>query len=214
MPTYSLETKTIYQFDELEDRAKERARDWYRQGALDYDWWDAVYDDASQCATILGIDLNQKPVKLMSGATRYDAAIYFSGFSSQGDGACFEATYAYAKGAAKKIRSHAPKDTELHRIADELQALQRSNFYRLTARTKHRGHYYHSGCMAVDVDDNETRQTAWLQVEESLTQLLRDFADWIYRQLEAEHDYFMSDESVDDTIRANEYEFTEDGERA
>lgn len=29
------ETVTIYKFDELSDRAKEKARDWYREGALD-----------------------------------------------------------------------------------------------------------------------------------------------------------------------------------
>ena len=30
-------TKEAYSFAELSDRAKERARDWYRQGNLDYD---------------------------------------------------------------------------------------------------------------------------------------------------------------------------------
>lgn len=31
---------------------------------------------------------------------------------------------------------------------------------------------------------------------------------------EEEHDYLMSDEAVDETIEANEYEFNEDGSRA
>lgn len=45
-----METKTytIYQFDELSESAKECARDWYREGALDYEWWDFVYDDAAR----------------------------------------------------------------------------------------------------------------------------------------------------------------------
>lgn len=38
---------TVYTFDELSDKAKEKARDWYREGALDYDWWDSVYEDAA-----------------------------------------------------------------------------------------------------------------------------------------------------------------------
>lgn len=50
--------------------------------------------------------------------------------------------------------------------------------------------------------------------DHELRQLMRDFADWMYRQLEAEYEYRMSDEQVDDTITANEYEFTESGERA
>lgn len=41
----------------------------------------------------------------------------------------------------------------------------------------------------------------------------RTFADWIYRQLESEYEHVNSDESVAETIRANEYEFTADGKR-
>jgi hypothetical protein len=40
---------------------------------------------------------------------------------------------------------------------------------------------------------------------------MRDFADWIYRQLESEYDYANSDESVDENILCNEYEFDENG---
>ena len=36
-----------YKFDELSDKAKDRARDWWRQGALQYDWWDCIFDDAA-----------------------------------------------------------------------------------------------------------------------------------------------------------------------
>lgn len=37
---------TVYTFDELSEEAKENARDWYREGALNYDWWDGIYDGA------------------------------------------------------------------------------------------------------------------------------------------------------------------------
>ena len=40
-------TTTVYNFDELSDEAKEKARDWYREGALDYEWWDCTYNDAA-----------------------------------------------------------------------------------------------------------------------------------------------------------------------
>jgi hypothetical protein len=36
----------IYTFDELSDSAKETARNWYREGGLDYEWWDHIYEDA------------------------------------------------------------------------------------------------------------------------------------------------------------------------
>jgi hypothetical protein len=86
--------------------------------------------------------------------------------------------------------------------------------YRLSATVKHSGHYQHQYCTDIAVtDDNSMRGDAAPDVEEAVKELLRDFMRWIYRQLEQEYGYLTSDESVDDTIRANEYTFTEDGRR-
>jgi len=202
--------KTVYSFDELSDRAKERARSWWRDGALDYDWWDCIYEDAATIADMLGIDLRQKPVKLMNGTTRHDPAIYFSGFSSQGDGACFEGSYAYKAGCARAVRRYASKDTVLHRIAADLVTLQRRYFYRLEAECRQSGHYSHSGCMSVNVD-MAGRYDVPDDAIDGLTEVLRSFADWIYRQLEREYEWLMADEQVDESIRCNEYEFDEGG---
>lgn len=205
-------SKTVFKFEELSDSAKEKAREWWREcDSVDQDT-SITYEDAATCADILGIDLRTRSVKLMGGGTRLEPCIWYSGFSSQGDGACFEGTYSYAKGAAKKIRAHAPQDKELHRIADELQTLQRDAFYRLEARTEHSGHYYHSGCMSVSVWRSEGDETR--NEDETLTQLLRDFADWIYKQLRDDYEWRMSDEQVDESILANEYDFDEDGQIA
>ena len=46
-----------YNFNELSDRAKDTARDWWRQGALDYGWWEYTYEDAAQIGLkITGFD--------------------------------------------------------------------------------------------------------------------------------------------------------------
>ena len=201
--------KQVFAFDELSDDAKENARNWCREG--DDFYTECIYEDAATIADILGIDLRQRPVKLMNGQTRYDPAIFYSGFYSQGDGACFEGEYRYKPGAAKAIRNYAPQDAGLHRIADQMQAVQRQNFYQLRATCSHRGRCYHSGCMSVDVLRYDEKPH---DAEDDITQLLRDFADWIYERLETEYDYQTSDEAVDESIRANEYEFYEDGEIA
>lgn len=204
---------TVYRYDELPtDEAKEKAREWFSRHVFEDSCdWECVYEDAATVADILGVDLRQRRVNLMGGGHRYEPSIYFSGFWSQGDGACFEGTYRYAKGAAKKIREYAPRDAELHRIADALQAVQRRHFYRLVASTVHRGHYSHSGCMNVSVEDSEDRYRDIGDAEDDVTQLMRDFADWIYSQLEREYEYLTSDEAVEEALRANEYEFDEDG---
>lgn len=37
----------VYQFSELSDKAKEKARECIRDGNLSYDWWDNVFEDAA-----------------------------------------------------------------------------------------------------------------------------------------------------------------------
>lgn len=202
-------TITVYEFDELDERAKERARDWYREGALDYEWWEYTYEDAKTIGKHLGITIDD---------------IYFSGFASQGDGACLTGSWSAYCMDLKKLWEHCPKDEEIIRIGESLaniaQCVPASN-----AHIKHTGHYYHEHSVSIDVNIDEDAedpsgdyeewftQDEHIAYEEQIAELLRDFMQWIYKQLEAEHDYLMSDETVDESIRANEYTFTESGER-
>ena len=200
---------TVYQFDELDKPGKESARTWWR-GCEDTCFeTDHMYDDFEAIANILGITFDQRDIPLMNGTTRSQPTIYWSGFSSQGDGACFEGYYIYAKGAAKAVRAYAPKDSTLHQIADDLQTIQRPAFYKLSATTRHTGHYYHAYSMSI----YSTHDERWSTEDEAdaISEALRDFANWMYRQLESEYEYRMSDENVDESIRINEYEFTESG---
>jgi len=203
--------KEVYTFAELTSEAKEKARAWWRECEnTDMDLLDR--DDIGIVAAILGIEFDQKTVKLMNGSTRGEAEIWYSGFSSQGDGACFEGRYAYAKGSLKKLKAHAPKDEELQIIAKDLYEVQRKHFYKIEARMTHSGRYYHSGCMYVEAHMTDDRDPSQ-EVQDAMTQLMRDFADWIYDQLRKNYEWRMSDEQVDENILCNEYEFDEDGRR-
>ncbi len=205
---------TVYRLDELSDASKEKARTWYREGGFDYDWFEFVYNDFECICAILGIRLDMRTVRLYSGGTRQKPCIRFSGFWSQGDGACFEGRYSHAKAAPRNIREYAPKDDDLHRIADALQAIQRRNFYQLHAVVGHRGRYYHEYGMTISVErDSPTYQGMTSDAEDAIAETLRDLARWLYRRLEREYDYLTSDEAVDEVITANEYTFTEPGSR-
>ena len=205
---------TVYSLDELSDASKEKARDWYREGGFDYDWFEFVYDDFERVCAILGIRLDTRTVRLYGGGTRQKSCIWFSGFWSQSDGACFEGRYSHAKAAPRKIREYAQKDDDLHRIADALQEIQRRNFYQLHAAVSHRGRYYHEYCMAISVErDSPTYQDMTPDAEDAIAEALRDLARWLYCRLEREYDYLTSDEAVDEVITANEYTFTEPGSR-
>jgi hypothetical protein len=188
-----------YSFDELSAEAQERAIESKRQINVDFDCWhEYTIDDAKECARILGIEVDK---------------IYYSGFWSQGDGACFVGRYAYAKQSTKKIREYAPADTELHRIADELAAIQKRYFYRIGATATHNFRYYHSRSTDIRVELNiEDTDYENSDDEEAVRELLIDFNDWIYKLLRAEYEYQTSDEAVKEAIQANCYEFDEEGD--
>lgn len=205
---------TIYRLNELSGAAAEHARDWYRRSAPDDGWQEFVFDDFVQICAILGLDLATHPVQLYGGGTRQAPRIWYSGFCSQGDGACFEGRYNYAAGASRTIREHAPQDAELHRIAEALTNIQRRNFYELNATIRHEGRYYHEYTMAIAVErGSPTMQEMTDDAEEQVIEILRDLARWLYRQLEQEYWYQLSDAVVEEAILANDYSFTEDGAR-
>lgn len=194
--------KTLYTFAELSDDAKENAREWWRVHAFDYEWWDGVYMMAMDAGALLGIDVDR---------------IYFSGFWSQGDGACFEGEYHYRKGWRKALRAEFGGDTlaELIDIGERLQETQRRAFYQITATTRQRGRFCHPGCMAVSVDAETPAGDdiceGFDEIEDDIKDALRLFAAWIYSKLEQEYEWLNDDEQVDDAITANEYEFDECG---
>jgi len=190
-------TKTIYTFDELSDEAKERAiNDWNAEG-LDYQWWDFVYNDAKEIGKLMGIQIEN---------------IYFSGFWSQGDGACFEGYYAHEKGSVKAVKGYAPQDRELHRIARDLSKVQRPYFYGLEASVRHQGRYSHEFCTVINVEDRRDYPADDISAgQEGIAEVLRDLMRWIYRTLEKEYEYQTSEENVSELLRINEYEFTAAG---
>jgi len=202
----ALKQYPIYTFDELSDAAKEKAREWYRNGQLDYDWWEFVYEQADTAAKHLGIDIDRKGKNTPS--------IYFSGFWSQGDGACFEGSYRYKKGwRSALLHEFGPGDTlnELLSIGQSLQEIQSKQFYKLEATCRHRGHYQHSGCMSVEVTHADSMYRDIGDDEDYIRDALRLFADWIYDCLEKEHDWLTSDEQVDEALLGGGYTFNEDG---
>ena len=201
------EVYPVYKFNELSETAKDKVRSSFGND-VDYDF---VLDDAATIADLFGLDIRMTRKTLMGGGHRYDPTVYWSGFWSQGDGACYEGNYEYKAGALKAVKAYAPQDAELHRIVKGLQDVQRKSFYRLIASCKHRGYYYHSGCMQVEVRHCEDEYRDISDAEGEVTQLLRDFADWIYKRLEEEYDYQTSDEAIEESCELNGYEFYEDG---
>lgn len=62
----------VYHYNELPDRAKEKARNHYIENWVHDDWYDYIYEDAKEAGAIRGFEIE---------------AFAWSGFWSQGDGA-------------------------------------------------------------------------------------------------------------------------------
>lgn len=194
--------KEIYKFEELSDKAKNNAREWYRQVVgNDYADFHApdIYDTAQTAALLLGVEIAER-----KGSERL--AIFWQGFSYQGDGACFEGSYRFAKGSVAAVKKEFPTNTALHNIAEHLQDLQKANGYKLEGEITVDSRYSHSHAMSLsdNIDDIETHK--------ALQDTLRSFADWIYDLLREDYFYQTSDECLDESIINNDYEFDANGD--
>ncbi len=185
--------KTFYQFNELEDSAKDNAIAKY---ACNHDWWDSVYSDFIEILTILGFDVESDKIE-------------FSGFYHQGSYAAFSGSYRHNKGTVQGIKAYAPKDEELHRIAKELVDMQRTCFYALYAEFRYSNYHGYS----VDMED-ERRQYGWCDSEgpeNTFRQVLKDLSKWLYNALQKEYEDRTSYESFAEDAEANYWEFDSSG---
>ena len=185
-----MQTKVIetYGIEELEGRAKENALAWLRKDSTDYDWYDSVFEDAKKCASILGIEIDD---------------IYFSGFYSQGGGACFNGRFSYAKGWKKALKAYAPIDAELLRIGQELQEIQKPFMYGLSGTIDCNDRYKSTKAVFHWSEDN--------MPDDDLSQAFTDFASWIYKRLRAEYDWLTSEECLIENANSNGYAFDSEG---
>lgn len=182
----------LYTFDELTDKAKERARDWYKTDYPDSGWWEFAYDNAREAFAFFGVDASD---------------IAFSGFWSQGDGASFTGEFrAGLISPAADLAAEFPTDETLRGLHARLTTISHPEDSRVKITRSRQ--YIHSYTMNLDDADEYSRDD-----ERELLSIFRGLADWLYSLLESEYDYLVSDECVDESILSNGYHFTIDGKR-
>ncbi len=202
-------------YQNLDEDAKERAREWYRRGFDHDEWWDCIYDDAAICLGFLGFDVTTQ-TRTKSGHYVPKQNISFSGFGSHGDGASFTGTWRACRVDPAKLTDHAPKDATLRAICAELSVLALRHPDAGVSIGTDSANYVHARamewreCQLSDENDEDDEDECRALAEAVETQA-RYAADWIYAQLEREYDWLTSDEAVEEGITANDYDFDEDG---
>lgn len=201
---------TVYKYDELNDKAKAKARDWFREVCSgDNDFADHLTDKGGEFerfAKLMGWTLND--CKRRKGAL----AIYWSGFWSQGDGLHFVGDWKATDVNAAELKAQAPKDMELHRIADTYARLV-GEIPAATGTIEGRSAMYVHEFTVTPELENDGNDTSRDTVE-TFRDITRALMKWMYRSLEESYNACNEDDNVAEVIRINEYEFLEDGKRA
>jgi hypothetical protein len=186
----------VYKFNELSEQAKEKVIDNLWDINVDYDWYELTIDGLKERGKEKGFDIDN---------------IYFSGFSSQGDGAMFEGTVNDFTLFMEGINPH-------------VQKVIKNKGLDISWSVKHRGHYNHSGCREISFDAGNypgyyISGKGWQgnfqynmdMLESNIESAFEDYCAHIYSTLEKEYEYLTSREQIIESIESNEYEFTQDG---
>ena len=191
----------IYKYDELSPEAQEKALEYYATINTDFEWYDSTIDFWCENLALLGFT---------------NAKVHFSGFYSQGDGACFDADLEFEilfeRYVSEVLEEKVHGDIAVLRnhkswIHDYLA--ENTSFHIVVV--KHR--YSHESTRRIESRCNRTTEgklsRIYANFEDWLEAERRDFSCEIYKDLEREYEGLSSAESVAETIRANEFEFTE-----
>lgn len=167
----------VYKFSELSKSAKEKAVEKLYDINTDSEWWDLTVDDETGKLIEQGFN---------------DAKIMFSGFSSQGDGACFTC-------------SSIDFDKFLNGKYKGLD---------IGANITHRWRHYFATSTTVNlnIEGDGLCDDDYNEIEKAIEDERERLGNDIYRTLEKEYQYLRNDQAISQTIEANEYEFTKDGE--
>lgn len=179
-------TTTGYLITELSPAQQQKAFEKYHAD-LDLDFeYETTFEDVKSLGKCLGITIID---------------IYFSGFNSQGDGACFDGSFTYNPQWQQQLTEYAPNEKSLIEMGERLEAEYKLLPTDFTGSVKHYGYYQHKYCTDFDNESSD-----------KLIAFIRDYMDYIYNQLEKEYNYQTSFESFVALAESNEFHFTDNGQ--
>lgn len=203
----------VDRFRALDERDQERILATHRDINVEHDWWDACYDNLVEDIEAKGFTVDTRVVRLVSGRTRDEPAIQFSGFWSQGDGASFDG---WVKDWPQFLEDR-PALQKMH---------QDGHGFQLSWKSNSRG-YCHKHTLSFDEDPDlpneydieypegslrwhaekqliDDLEREWAAVVDEVKEQVHALCDDIYETLETEYEYLTSEEAVLDSLIANE----------
>lgn len=191
-----------YTFDELDETAKNRVRSWYAANLWE-DWYECVIQDMIDDLAPFGLDVAYKDVS-------------FSGFWSQGDGACFSVSV-----GTNDVIKYLKETKQSKKYWQLYINLLRDNVD-LCFDVKGNDRWGYSMSLgnfdftpygkAFDNDSIYNKiYTAAENLAADVLEFCQDKASDLYRDLETEYEYLTSDEQIKESAEANEWLFKKSG---
>lgn len=190
----------VFSFDELSKEAQQKAIEINHDINVEYwEWWCHVYDQYTEKLEAYGYN---------------DVEMWFSGFWSQGDGACFDASVDLAKVIEKnKLKT---KFRDVYRLAKD--GLANASIIKNGYAT----YYNHERTRYISLDlelwhediTKEKEEKLWQQTNE-LENILEEhrlqFCIELYKDLQNEYEWRTEDANIAETLIINEYTFLPNG---
>jgi hypothetical protein len=186
----------VFTFAELSDDAKECAREWYRQG-IEFDTIDIIECTILDAAKLLGITIDRRRTG------------YAIDWDTNPIGAAFVGSWRAADVKPGAIEKEWPRESVLHVIARDLEAVAAEFPDAYANCDTGRGYFQRVEAYAEAGEDSDDCGD---DVAQLVVDSLTSFAHWMATTIAAEYEYQYSDECVNESIKANGYEFTADGE--
>lgn len=194
----------VYKFIELSETAQAKAIESFYDINVDFDWWDFIYDDFKQLCKTICIEVDLKKT-------------YFNGFYSQGSGSSFTADITNVKEClqaiqAEKWNEHAPNE-KLSFYSITKNMLRIASYCWADIETTNREISVRANVGIENCGGGSNVDAAFDELETFFDDVANTLNGWFYSSLEKEYEYLTSEDAIKESIIANGYEFTQDGNR-
>ena len=184
-----------YKFEELTESAKKAAREWHSKDGLDEFQCESITEGFQSQLEVLGLPTEK---------------VHWSISYCQGDGVAF-----YGSVDVEEYLKKNKLLTKFRKLFDSDKDLLVQN----VEIKSNSPHYNHYNTMTISYNEalyngyqNDSRLNAIDDFIEHLSDHIKEISKDFYDQGQKEVDYCYSDEYINESIIANDYEFTEDGD--
>jgi hypothetical protein len=200
----------VYKFDELKPDAQNKVVELLRDINTDYQWWDETYEDFFRITKYFGIDVDLKNTWFTLQYSQSDGSSYAAKVDAVRLIQCIK-SMSWKEYAPKENFSFPVVSRNVDRIIKLIQ-LTIIDIQIIVSPVNRETN------IRIDLEENysnsrrlENIETAIGELEQIVTTTCKELNRFLYQNLRNEYEYLSGRDTIIETIKANEYEFYQDG---